>query len=231
MTSNTRNLDMNDRSPAEDVFFAALQKGSPAERTAYLDEACAGNEALRRRVEALLAAHPRVGQFLERPVAEAEGVTKLRGPKDTAEDLPFLAPPTEPGSLGRLDHYEVLDVVGKGGMGVVLRARDSKLHRVVALKVLAAPLAASGTARQRFVREARAAAAVRDDHVVDIYAVCDDGPVPYLVMEFIDGQNLDALIRRGGSLEVKQILRIGIQVASGLAAAHKQGLIHRDVKP
>ncbi len=222
---------MNDRSPAEVVFFAALEKATPAERAAYLEEACAGNEALRRRVEALLAAHPQVGQFLERPVVEAEGVAALAGPANAAADLSFLAPPSEPGSLGRLDHYEVLEVVGRGGMGVVLRARDSKLLRVVALKVLAAPLAASGTARQRFVREARAAAAVRDDHVVAIHAVCDDGPVPYLVMEFIDGQNLEALVRRGGPLEVKEVLRIGIQVASGLAAAHKQGLIHRDVKP
>src|SRR5262249_50004089 len=102
---------------------------------------------------------------------------------------------------------------------------------VVAIKVLTAPLAASGTARQRFAREARAAAAVRDDHVVAIHAVEDRGPVPYLVTEFIDGCTLEALVRRGGPLGVKEILRIGLQVASGLAAAHKQGLIHRDVKP
>src|SRR5262249_56650521 len=115
--------------------------------------------------------------------------------------------------------------------GVVLRARDSKLLRVVAIKVLAAPLAASGTARQRFAREARAAAAVRDEHVVAIHAVRDDAPLPYLVMEFIDGCNLEALLRKGGPPEVKEVLRIGIQIASGLAAAHRLGLVHRDVKP
>src|SRR5262245_52212176 len=222
---------MTDRSPAEDVFFAALQKGSAAERTAYLDQACSGQDALRRRVEALLAAHPQVGQFLERPVEEPEGVTQLCDAEDTAADLSFLAPSAGPGSLGRLDHYEVLEVVGRGGMGVVLRARDTKLLRAVALKVLSAPLAASGTARKRFAREARAAAAVRDDHVVAIHAVEDRGLVPYLVMEFIDGCNLDALLRRRGPLGVKEVLRIGIEVASGLAAAHRQGLIHRDVKP
>src|SRR5262249_39508417 len=97
--------------------------------------------------------------------------------------------------------------------------------------VLAAPLAASGAARQRFAREARAAAVVRDDHVIDIHAVRDDAPVPYLVMEFIGGCNLEDRLRRGGPLGGKEGLRIGSQAASGLAAAHKQGLIHRDVKP
>jgi len=222
---------MNGRSSVEVVFFAALERATPAERTAYLDETCVGNDELRRRVEAMLIAHTRVGQFLERPVVEAAGVAALGGLDNVAADLSFLAPSSEPGSLGRLDHYEVLEVVGRGGMGVVLRARDTKLLRVVALKVLATPLAASGTARQRFVREARAAAAVRNDHIVAIHAVSDDGPAPYLVMEFIDGCNLESLVRRGGPLEVKAVLRIGIQVANGLAAAHKQGLIHRDIKP
>src|SRR5262245_1852483 len=178
---------MSEPSPAEVIFFAALEKATAAERAAYLDEACAGKEALRRRVEALLAAHPQVGQFLERPVVEAEGLAALGGVGNPAPDLSFLAAPSEPGSQGRLDHYEILEVVGRGGMGVVLRARDTKLMRVVAIKVLAAPLAASGTARQRFAREARAAAAVRDEHVIDIHAVEDRGPLPYLVMEFIDG--------------------------------------------
>jgi serine/threonine protein kinase len=222
---------VDERSSAEVVFFAALDKGTPAEQAAYLDEACAGEGALRRRVEALLAAHRKAGRFLERPIAEAERDAPLGGEEGAAADLTFLAPPSEPGALGRLDQYEVLEVVGRGGMGLVLRARDTKLLRVVAIKVLAAPLAASGTTRQRFVREARAAAAVRDEHVIAIHAIENRGPVPYLVMEFIDGCTLEALLRRGGPLEVKEILRIGVQAASGLAAAHKQGLIHRDVKP
>lgn len=222
---------MNDTSPAEAVFFDALEKATPAELTAFLDETCAGNDGLRRRVEAMLTAHTQLGQFLERPVVASADVAALGGMGDAAADLSFLAPSTEPGSLGRLDHYEVLEVVGRGGMGIVLRARDTKLLRVVALKVLAAPMAASGTARQRFVREARAAAAVRNDHIVAIHAVCDEGPVPYLVMEFIDGSSLESHIRRDGPLEVKEVLRIGIQIADGLAAAHRQGLIHRDIKP
>ena len=223
---------MSEPSSAEAVFCEALEK-EPAERAAFLDRVCGGNEPLRREVQSLLDAHQQAGLFLERPVAEVEGVADLAAAEaaDPGDDLPFLAPSAESGSLGRLDHYEVLEVVGKGGTGIVLRARDSKLMRVVALKVLAAPLAASGTARQRFAREARATAAVRDEHVIAIHAVCDDAPVPYLVMEFIDGCTLEALLRRAGPLGVKDILRIGVQAASGLAAAHKQGLVHRDVKP
>ncbi len=222
--------DMNEPSPAEVLFFAALEKATPEERAAYLDEACSGKEALRQRVERLLAAYPLVGQFLERPITETIDLGTRKTDDGIAADLGFLAASTAPDSLGRLDHYEVLEVVGRGGTGIVLRARDTNLLRIVALKVLAAPLSASGTARRRFAREACSAAAVRDDHVVDIHAVYDT-PVPYLVMEFIDGCNLKTLVRRNGPLEVKEILRIGIQVANGLAAAHKQGLIHRDVKP
>src|SRR5215471_10816079 len=170
---------MSEPSSAEAVFCEALEK-EPAERAAFLDRACAGNEPLRREVQSLLDAHQKAGQFLERPLAEAEGVADLAAAADPGDALSFLAPSPEPGSLGRLDHYEVLEVVGRGGTGVVLRARDTKLLRVVALKVLAVPLAASGTARQRFAREARAAACIRDEHVVAIHAVHDDAPVPYL---------------------------------------------------
>jgi serine/threonine protein kinase len=211
------------------IFLAALDK-DPTERAPFLDEACAGDAELKRSVESLLRLHTETHGFLDVPALEQLEAAAFRQ-EEAAASLSFLAPSSEPGSLGRLDHYEILEVIGRGGMGIVLRARDTKLERVVALKVLAAPLAASGTARQRFAREACAAAAVRDDHVIDIHAVSVDGPVPYLVMEFIGGCNLEALIHRDGPLEVKQILRIGLQVASGLAAAHRQGLIHRDVKP
>jgi WD40 repeat protein len=210
------------------IFLAALDK-DPSERAAFLDEACAGDQTLRRAVETLLRLHAAADPFLEVPAVEQ--LAAAPGPEGAAADLSFLAPPSRPGALGRLGHYEVLEVVGQGGMGVVLRARDTKLERVVAIKVLAAPLTASGTARQRFAREARAAAAVRDEHVIDIHDVCDDAAVPYIVMEYIDGCTLDALLRRGGPLGVPEVLRIGMQVARGLAAAHQQGLIHRDVKP
>jgi serine/threonine protein kinase len=129
-----------------------------------------------------------------------------------------------------LGHYEVLEVVGQGGMGVVLRAFDEKLHRVVAIKVLAPLLAVNSGARQRFVREARAMAAVTHDHVIAIHGVEADGPVPYLVMQCIDGKTLEEKLA-GRPLQLEKILRIGMQIAEGLAAAHHQGLIHRDIKP
>jgi WD40 repeat protein/tRNA A-37 threonylcarbamoyl transferase component Bud32 len=204
------------------IFLNALDREDPADRAAYLDKACAGQPELRRRMERLLRAQVE-DSFLEEPAPEQ----LARG----EQALTFLAPSSEPGALGRLDHYEVMEVVGQGATGVVLKARDTKLQRVVALKVLAPRLAASRSARERFVREAQAAAAVRDDHVIAIHAVSDDGPLPYLVMEYIAGVTLEQKLKQGGALELREILRIGLQVASGLAAAHAQGLIHRDIKP
>ncbi len=141
----------------------------------------------------------------------------------------FLQPSEKPDSLGRLTHYEILEVIGRGGMGIVLRAFDDKLHRVVAIKVMAPQLAATSPPRKRFLREARAAA-IRHEHVVDIHAV-EEEPIPYLVMEYVPGENLQQKLDRVGPLEVPEVLRIGEQIARGLAAAHAHGLIHRDIKP
>ncbi len=223
-----------------EILLAALDRDDPSERARYLDQACAGDTALRQRIEALLRSHERPGDSRTVPVgghapaAPSEGTLSYAGAQRSKAGDPtlyFLTPSQKPGSLGRLDHYEMLAVIGRGGMGVVLRAFDEKLHRVVAVKVLAPHLAASDQARQRFVREARAAAAVRHDNVIGIYAVEDAGGIPYLVMEFIDGLSLEDKLRQGGPLEVKEVLRVGLQIAAGLAAAHQQGLVHRDIKP
>jgi formylglycine-generating enzyme required for sulfatase activity len=153
------------------------------------------------------------------------------GTGEPGQPLAFLSASQQQGSLGRLGHYEVLEVVGRGGMGVVLRAFDETLQRVVAIKTLAAELATSASARKRFAREAKAAAAVRNEHVIDIHQVEEAGPVPYLVMEYIRGCSLQDRLDQVGPLELKEALRIGMQIASGLAAAHAQGLVHRDIKP
>jgi len=146
-------------------------------------------------------------------------------------DLSFLQPSDSPASLGRLGSYEVLEVVGRGGWGIVLKAFDPALHRPVAIKVLAPEYASNGKARLRFAREAQAVAAVIHDHVVPVHAVDADATPPYLVMAFIPGQSLQQRLDHSGPLELKEILRIGMQMASGLAAAHAQGLVHRDIKP
>jgi serine/threonine-protein kinase len=116
-------------------------------------------------------------------------------------------------------------------MGVVLKAIDPALNRTVAIKVLAVHLANCGAARQRFLREARAAAAVMHEHVVAVHAVDDTGDVPYLVMEYVAGRSLQERLDRQGPLKISEVLRIGMQAAAGLAAAHAQGLVHRDIKP
>ena len=144
--------------------------------------------------------------------------------------LGYLEPSSREDSLGRLGHYEVLEVVGSGAFGTVLKAFDEKLQRVVAIKVLSPEMASTSPARKRFLREARSSAAVRHDNVVSIYAV-EDEPIPYLVMEYIPGQTLQQRLDGTGPLDIEEVLRIGKQIADGLAAAHAQDLIHRDIKP
>ncbi|MEM9064578.1 MAG: protein kinase, partial [Planctomycetota bacterium] len=145
--------------------------------------------------------------------------------------LNLLAPTDDPEMLGRIGHYEVQGVVGEGSTGVVLRAVDPRLHRVVAIKVLAPTVGLSGPARQRFEREARAVAAVVHDHVVPIYSVDEHQGLPYIVMPYVSGSSLGARIQRDGPLGTREAARVGFQVARALAAAHALGIVHRDVKP
>jgi serine/threonine protein kinase len=143
----------------------------------------------------------------------------------------FLEPCERPDTLGRLGEYEILEVMCRGGMGVVLKGFHRELGRYVAVKVMAPHLAASGAARRRFEREARAAAAIMHANVMPIHAVCTAARLPYLVMPFVHCESLQERINRQGPLDVQGILRIGMQTAAALAAAHAQGLVHRDVKP
>lgn len=145
--------------------------------------------------------------------------------------LSLLAPPQTPDEIGRLAHYRVLKVLGEGGMGIVFRAEDTLLDRTVALKTMKPQLAADPRHRQRFLREAQAAAKIEHDHIVPIYGVGEDNGVPWLAMPLLKGQSLDELLKQVNVLKPEQAIRLGIQVAKGLAAAHAAGLIHRDVKP
>jgi hypothetical protein len=116
-------------------------------------------------------------------------------------------------------------------MGVVFRAEDPQLRRPVALKVMLPKMAAAHAGRERFLREARAMAAIKHDHIIAIYQVGEDRGVPYLAMELLEGETLESRLGREGKLPVSEVLRLGHQIACGLAAAHERGLIHRDIKP
>jgi eukaryotic-like serine/threonine-protein kinase len=202
---------MSNASRVETLFFAALELGTAAERAAYLDSACGGDAELRRQVEKLLNAHPKVGDFLKKPVLEplaappepsdgahafeasSDGQSAVsaarKGPSlaptegegsgdDEDNTLDFLQPSTRPDALGRLGHYEVLQVLGKGGFGIVFRAFDDVLQRVVAVKVMARQIATLSPARKRFLREARSSAQVRHENVVQVYEVGGDSRCP-----------------------------------------------------
>ncbi len=158
--------------------------------------------------------------------------TRYEGPEVERGLTDFLSPGVLPGEIGRLGPYRILDVVGAGGMGVVFKAEDPRLRRLVALKAMLPALAANPTARERFLREAQAAAAIQHDHVVAVYQVDEANNVPYLAMPFLRGESLEARLRQaGGPLPLAEVLRIAAQIGEGLAAVHELGLIHRDIKP
>ncbi len=225
-----------------EIFLAVLDLPDLAARAQFLHAACGGDPVLRARVESLLVSHDKAGSFLGSPAVQPpepnESATlefsNAATPDDDADksdaDITFLTPASRPDSLGRLGHYEVLEVLGRGGFGIVFRAFDETLQRVVAIKVLAPHLAAGSPARKRFLREARSSAKIRHENVVQVYAV-EEQPLPYIVLEFIPGETLQQRIHRTGPLEAVEVVQIGRQIAEGLAAAHGMGLIHRDIKP
>ncbi len=146
-------------------------------------------------------------------------------------DYSFLEPARGGGETGWLGSYRVLRLLGQGGMGMVFEAEDQQLHRHVALKVMRPELAEDANVRGRFLAEARAMAAVAHENVVKIYQIGQAGDVPYLAMEFLTGESLARRLRHGPAIPLGDVIRIGYEIAVGLAAAHQQDLIHRDIKP
>jgi serine/threonine protein kinase len=158
--------------------------------------------------------------------------TLTHGVADEAPNLTsFLSPPQSDDELGRLGKYRILKVLGHGGMGVVYRAEDPVLERVVAIKAMLPSMGASKTAAQRFLREARMMAKFEHDHIVRVYDAGEDHGVTFLAMEFLKGESLDQRLHREKTVPLAEALRIGREMAEGLAAAHAHGMIHRDIKP
>jgi serine/threonine protein kinase len=176
---------------------------------------------------------------LSLPAAQAGAPTSHSGDEDTLApkpagrtlSFPFLSPPREANELGWLGHYRILSVLGQGGMGIVFGAIDANLQRWVALKVMKPDSAQDEAARQRFLREARALAALKSDHIVAVHQVGQTNHLPFLAMEFLQGEPLDEWLKRRGRPSLAEILRLGIEIGRGLTVAHACGLTHRDIKP
>ncbi len=166
--------------------------------------------------------------------ASGAGMDRPHGRPDSCKSAltnQLFDPPVHPEMLGRLGRFDIEALLGRGGFGTVWKAWDTELNRPVAIKILGEHLAGNATARRRFVREAQSAAAVNHPNVVPIHAVHSEATMPWLVMSFVPGQSLEDLVRKQGPLPAVQIVQLALQVASGLTAAHDQGLVHRDIKP
>ena len=208
---------MVDPLEVRDVFDRAASL-PPKERGAFLARACGTNEALRHEVERLLAADARPGSAFD---AEP-------GSDPATGSIAAAAMSLQPGT--RLGPYEIVVALGAGGMGEVYKARDTRLDRTVAIKVLSHELTADPSARQRFDREARAIAALSHPHICGLHDVGHQDDVDFLVMEFLDGETLAARLRRG-QLPLADVLTCAIHIADALATAHRAGIVHRDLKP
>ena len=208
---------MNFLSQLEAIFFAALEKGSPPERAAYLDEACAGDPDCRRRVEKMLAAQAQAGSFLESPAAEL----------DATRDLPGVS--ERPGTA--VGPYKLLEQIGEGGFGVVFMAEQQKpVRRRVALKVLK-PGMDTGQVVARFEAERQALALMDHPHIAKVFdAGSTDTGRPYFVMELVRGVPVTEFCDLN-HLPVRQRLELFIAVCQAVQHAHQKGVIHRDLKP
>src|SRR5256714_779712 len=199
-----------------DLFDEAMTRG-PKERIAFLEEACEGDRDLRKQVERLVKFHEKSGDFLESSAfADA--------PELLTDDLASA-------SVGELiGHYRIESLIGIGGMGEVYLARDERLGRKVALKLLPARLTADETQLSRFKTEARAASALNHPNILTVYEIGTEGNRQFIATEFIEGMTLRASLVRV-RINPHAALEIAVQVASALAAAHETGVVHRDIKP
>jgi len=197
-------------------LYNAVVEVEEKERTSFLEKSCGGDAELRREVESLLAYDQQAQQFIDRPAMQM-----------AAEKLAIEPPSLVGQKLGR---YQVQILLGSGGMGDVYRARDTRLNRIVAIKVLPRHLLERSDLRQRFEREARAVASLNHPHICALYDIGQEGQTDFLVMEYLDGETLSQHLKKG-PLPTEEVLRYSIEIAVALENAHRQGVIHRDLKP
>ncbi|HVN78659.1 MAG TPA: protein kinase [Terriglobia bacterium] len=207
---------MNRWEQVEKICQSALEL-EESQRAAFLDEACAGDADLRREVESLLQYETRGKRFIEEPAVEVAA-------KMIAHEKPELL-------LGQqLGSYQILSLIGAGGMGVVYKARDTRLNRSVAIKVLPQDQVIDPERKQRFIQEARAASALNHPNIITIYDIGSDSGIDFIAMEYVAGKMLSQLIPRKG-MQLSEALKVAIQVADALTKAHSAGIVHRDLKP
>src|SRR6266581_1043820 len=202
------------------LFHSALER-APEERAAFLDQACAGDQQLRREVEVLITSHERAGSFIEKPALEVEAWSLANQRGDAgAESM-----------LGKtVGGYRVLAPLGAGGMGEVYLAQDTVLGRKVALKLLPAYFTKDPERLRRFEQEARSASALNHPNIVTVHEIGQDGAFHFITQEFVEGVTLGTYLA-GKHPALEEVLEICMQVASALAAAHAKGIVHRDIKP
>ncbi|MCD0463533.1 serine/threonine-protein kinase [Roseiconus lacunae] len=228
------------RHPSEAELLSCMDSSSDARSQRAVIEHLDHCESCQRRIESLSSQDQSSRRIVSALQAETRAVTSSKSdagtfthetsPNDFAVN--FLQPSRRGDAIGTIGDFDVLSVIGVGGMGLVLKGFDAELNRPVAIKVMSPHLAAMGVARQRFLREAQATAAIVHPNVMPVLSVSEStSSLPFLVMPYVVCHSLQQRIDAEGALPTIDVLRIGTQVAAALAAAHAQGLVHRDVKP
>lgn len=200
----------------KELLYAALEI-DPPQRTAFLDENCKGDTALRRELDSLLAAHHEAdGRF------ESPAVSVLAGTLIEQQSHELVGQ--------QIGNYRVIEKIGTGGMGEVFLARDTRLERKVAIKILSSGLTSDNQTKQRFIQEAKTASALNHPNIVTIYEIASHGEFDFIAMEYVEGETIRDLLDRG-RVDTRKAAELTAQAASAVAAAHEAGIIHRDIKP